>query len=251
MIFAANWKMNIGPAEARRFARAFLESVPFEAHREIWFFPPAVTLGAAVAAFRRRPDVRCGVQDVHWETSGAFTGAISVPLAASAGATIALVGHSERRQVFQESDEDTHRKIAAVLAGQLTPLLCVGETLDERKRGDTMAVVLRQLEAALLGLDPEDVSRVTVAYEPVWAIGTGQNATPEDAARVHALIRATLDGLGASSPRVLYGGSVKPENVAALLSQQEVDGVLVGGASLDPATWADVVLRGSSAASSG
>lgn len=251
MIFAANWKMNMSPVEARRFAQAFLQAVPLEAHREIWFFPPAVTLAAAVAAFRRRPDVRCGVQDVHWESSGAFTGAISVPLAASAGATVALVGHSERRHLFGESDEDTRKKVTAVLSGQLTPLLCVGETLGERERGDTMAVVLRQLEAALHGRDPEEVSRVVVAYEPVWAIGTGQNATPDDAARVHALVRATLEGLGASSPQVLYGGSVKPENVGALLAQREVDGVLVGGASLDSATWADVVLQGSSAAAPG
>ncbi len=249
MIFAANWKMNTTPAEAKRFAKAFLPLVPLEAHRQIWFFPPAVTLGVAVAAFRSRPDIRCGVQDVHWELSGAFTGALSVPLAAGAGATVALVGHSERRQLFGETDEDTRRKVVAVLSGQLTPLLCVGETLAERERGDTMGVVLRQLETALAGLTPEEVSRVVVAYEPVWAIGTGQNATPEDAARVHALVRATLDGLGASAPRVLYGGSVKPGNVASLLAQQEVDGVLVGGASLDPATWAEVVLRGSSGGS--
>jgi len=249
MIFAANWKMHMSPAEARRFAQAFLQAVPLEAHREIWFFPSAVTLGAAVGAFRRRPDVRCGVQDVYWENSGAFTGAISAPLAASAGATVALVGHSERRQVFGETEEDTRRKVAAVLAGQLTPLLCVGETLKQREEGETMAVVLRQLQTALGGLDPDDVDRILVAYEPVWAIGTGQNATPEDAARVHALIRTTLDGLGASNPRVLYGGSVKPDNVEALLSQREVDGVLVGGASLDPGIWAEVVLRGSAACS--
>ncbi len=246
MIFAANWKMNMTPAEARRFAKVFLSAVPLEAHRQIWFFPPAVTLGVAVTAFRSRPDIRCGVQDVHWEPSGAFTGALSVPLAAGAGATLALVGHSERRQLFGETDDDTRRKVAAVLSGQLTPVLCVGETLAERERGDTMAVVLRQLEAALKGLGPEEVSRVVVAYEPVWAIGTGRNATPEDAARVHALIRATLDGFGASAPRVLYGGSVNPGNAGALLAQQEVDGVLVGGASLEPATWAEVVLAGAS-----
>ncbi len=244
MIFAANWKMNIGPSEARRFAKAFVEAVPLQSRREIWFFPSAVTLTTTVKAFRDRPDIRCGVQDVHWAPDGAFTGAISVALAAASGATLALVGHSERRHLFGESDDETGKKVRAVLEGGLTPLLCVGETLEERERGDTMAVVLRQLEMALAGLEPEQIRRTVVAYEPVWAIGTGRTATPEDAARVHALIRASLVDWGATTPKVLYGGSVKPDNIVSLLAQHELDGVLVGGASLTTATWSSLVAKG-------
>lgn len=244
MIFAANWKMHITPAEARRFAAEFLRQVPWQPHRDLWFFPSAVTLSTVVRAVRDRPDIRCGVQDVHWAPKGAFTGATSVPLAAGAGATLALVGHSERRHVFGETDGETGKKVRAVLDGGLGPVLCVGERLEERERGGTMAVVLRQLDAALGTLTAEEVSRVVVAYEPVWAIGTGRNATPEDAARVHALVRATLTDLGAQAPKILYGGSVTSENVADLLREPELDGVLVGGASLTPDGWAKVIARG-------
>jgi triosephosphate isomerase len=241
MILAANWKMHLGPDEARRFAARFLARVPPRAGWELFFFPSAVSLEAAAQAFRPRADIRVGAQDVHWESKGAFTGAVSVALAAAAGATAALVGHSERRHLFGERDEDTRRKVRAVLDGGLTPLLCVGETLEQRERGETDAVVLRQLEAACEGLGEGDLARLILAYEPVWAIGTGRNATPADAASVHQSIRRRLAGRGASAIPILYGGSVNLSNVADLLSTPHLDGVLVGGASLDPEAWAAIV----------
>jgi triosephosphate isomerase len=239
-ILAANWKMNVPPAEARRFAERFQAVVPARAGWELVFFPSAVSIEAAAQGFAGRSDIRVGAQDVHWEAKGAFTGATSAALAWGAGATCALIGHSERRHVFGESDEDTHRKLRAVLAGGLRPFLCVGERLEERDRGETDAVVLRQLRAACNGLPAEELSRLAVAYEPVWAIGTGKNATPADAALVHQTLRGALDVLGARQVPILYGGSVNAGNVQALMARPEINGVLVGGASLDPDGWAEV-----------
>ncbi len=239
-LFAANWKMHLVPDEARAFARRFTERVMPAGARELWFFPPAVSLEAAAHAFAGRPDCRVGAQDVHWEPKGAFTGAISVDLVRRAGGTAALIGHSERRWVFGETEADTARKVRAVLNGGLLPILCVGEKLEERERGDTTHVVVRQLDAALTGVSGAELDRSVIAYEPVWAIGTGRNATPDDAAAVHSAIRARLCVLGARTTRILYGGSVNRGNVAALLAQPEIDGVLVGGASLDPDGWADL-----------
>ena len=244
MIFAANWKMHITPAEARAFAERFLPRVPALAGRSLVFFPSPVALDAAASAFSGRQDLRVGAQDVHWEPKGAFTGATSVALARAAGATCALVGHSERRHVFGESDDDTRRKVRALFDGGLTPFLCVGEKLEEREAGQTTAVVLRQLDAATNGLSSEELSRLVVAYEPVWAIGTGRNATPEDAAEVHGCIR---DALAAPTVPILYGGSVNKGNVSSLLARPEIDGVLVGGASLEALGWAEVVTLGTGA----
>ena len=244
MIFAANWKMHITPAEARAFAGIFLARIPAQEGRTLAFFPSAVALESAAGAFKGRRDVIVGAQDVYWEPKGAFTGATSVGLAAGAGAGCALVGHSERRHVFGESDEDTRKKVRALFDGGLVPYLCVGEKLEERENGQTMSVVLRQLDAATNGLSSEELGRLIVAYEPVWAIGTGKNATPDDAAEVHAAIR---EALGTLRVPVLYGGSVNKGNVAALLSRREIDGVLVGGASLDAAGWAEVVSLGTQA----
>jgi triosephosphate isomerase (TIM) len=248
MILAANWKMHHGPDEARRFAERFLPAVPPRAGRELVFFPSAVALEAAARAFAGRDDVRVGVQDVHWEPKGAFTGATSVPLAAAAGAVAGLVGHSERRHVFGETDEETGRKVRALLTHGLTPFLCVGEKLEEREAGKTEAVVLRQLHAACAELRADDVGRLVIAYEPVWAIGTGRNASPEDAAAVHAVLHRALAELGGPRAPILYGGSVNPGNAKALLSQPGVNGVLVGGASLDPESWAKVVAQADTAA---
>jgi triosephosphate isomerase len=181
------------------------------------------------------------VQDIHWEPKGAFTGAISGPLAVQAGARAVLIGHSERRHVFGETDEETGKKVAAALAGELLPVLCVGETLAQREADETVAVVTRQLEAALAPLTPDALAKVTIAYEPVWAIGTGRNATPKDAAQVHAEIRTWLKAQKAGTTRILYGGSVNLKNAADLLAERELDGVLVGGASLEPAGWAELV----------
>lgn len=244
MIFAANWKMHIAPAEARAFATTFLSAVPPRQGRTLAFFPSAVSIEASASAFSGRGDLIVGAQDIYWEPRGAFTGETSVQLARGAGAVCALVGHSERRHVFGESDEDTRRKVRALLDAGLIPFLCVGEKLEEREAGQTTAVVCRQLDAAVAGLSPAELSRLVVAYEPVWAIGTGKNATPDDAALVHAAIR---EALGSPAVPILYGGSVNKGNVASLLSRPEVDGVLVGGASLDASGWAEVVTVGTQA----
>jgi triosephosphate isomerase len=233
--------MHLGPNDARTYFQTFLGRYPRHEGRDVWFFPPAVSLEAAARAAGDRTDIRIGTQDVHWEPKGAFTGAVSVPLAAQAGATAALVGHSERRHVFGETDADTQKKVAAVLAASLVPILCVGETLAEREEGKTLAVVTRQLLGALGGLDGGTLDRVTIAYEPVWAIGTGRNATPQDASAVHREIRGWLTSRGSVQTRVLYGGSVNLKNIAELLAERELDGVLVGGASLDAAAWAQLV----------
>ena len=233
--------MHLGPSDARAYCQTFLGANNPQDGREVWFFPPAVSVETVAGALRGRMDVRVGVQDVYWEPKGAFTGALSAPLAAQAGATAALIGHSERRHVFKETDEDTARKVRAVLGAGLLPVLCVGELLAEREAGSTLAVVQRQLDTALKGLGAADLEKLVVAYEPVWAIGTGKNATPQDAAAVHREIRAQLRRLGTPAPRVLYGGSVNLKNIADLLAESELDGVLVGGASLDPAQWAQLV----------
>jgi triosephosphate isomerase (TIM) len=241
LLFAANWKMHLGPDDARTYFQTFCARYQRHDHRDIWFFPPAVSVEAAARAAHDRTDVWIGAQDVHWEPKGAFTGAVSVPLVAQAGARAALVGHSERRHVFGETDLETRKKVAAILAATLVPILCVGETLAEREAGQTLVVVARQLAGALDALDGGTLDHLTIAYEPVWAIGTGRNATPQDASAVHREIRSWLTGRGAGRTRVLYGGSVNLKNIAELLAERELDGVLVGGASLDPDVWAQLV----------
>jgi triosephosphate isomerase len=242
LIYAANWKMHHGPAAAREFARRFTEVTQALDGRELWFFPTAVALGALADAFRRRSDVRVGAQNVHWEPKGAFTGELSVSLVAEAGASHVLVGHSERRHVFGETDEQSARKTVAVLGGGLVPLVCVGETLAEREAGRTEDAVRRQLDPVLDVVAPSDRGRLLVAYEPVWAIGTGRNATPADAAQVHRFIRSRANARGwPGRLRVLYGGSVNAGNALAILAEPDVDGVLVGGASLTADGWAEIV----------
>ncbi len=241
LLFAANWKMHIAPADARAYLQKFLPGYAARADRDVWFFPPALSLETVSQGIAQRPDLLSGVQDVYWEPKGAFTGAVSAPRAAPTGAGAALIGHSERRHVFGETDADTQKKVAAVAAAGLVPVLCVGELLAERDAGNTLKVVSRQLEGALTDLPAPALATVVVAYEPVWAIGTGRNATPADAAAVHRHIRQWLRGRGQTTPRVLYGGSVNLKNIAELLAEPELDGVLVGGASLDPAGWAQLV----------
>lgn len=243
-IFAANWKMNSGPSEARTFMRVFLARYARRPDRTVMFFPPALSLAAVRDALRERTDILTGVQNIHWESKGAFTGENSAPIAADAGATHVLVGHSERRHVFGESDADTAKKCAAAFAAGLVPMLCVGEKLEERERGETERVVVRQLRAGLSALSNAQISSALIAYEPVWAIGTGRTATPADATAVHVAIRAELKSIagehGVAVP-ILYGGSVNVQNVRALLDADGVDGVLVGGASLDAEGWASIV----------
>jgi triosephosphate isomerase len=239
LLFAANWKMNLGPKEARSFLDRFLAIDTPVSGRTIVFFPPAVSISLVSKEVHDRDDMMPGVQDIHWEESGAFTGETSVSLAYDAGARSALIGHSERRHIFGETDAETALKVNAAIQGGLQVVLCVGETLEERELGQTNDVVARQLRTALEGV-PADAG-VVVAYEPVWAIGTGKVATPEDASKVHSSIRDVLETLGLPRElRVLYGGSVKPDNAAALLAQDEIDGVLVGGASLEPESWAAI-----------
>jgi len=241
-VFAANWKMHHGPAVGRDLVRSVLSRVRPAEGRTLLFFPPAVSLPAVAAEVAGRKDAAAGIQNLYFEPKGAFTGEVSAPLAAEAGATWALVGHSERRHKFGESDADTGRKVRAALAANLNPLLCVGELLEERQAGRTESVVLRQLAAGLEGLDAAAIARVAIAYEPVWAIGTGVNATPADAAAVHRVIRLWLRDHtppGARA-RVLYGGSVNASNAAELLAEPELDGVLVGGASLDADSWVSI-----------
>lgn len=241
LVFAANWKMNVGPPEAREYLRAFFAAGEIPHERAVWFFPPAVSLETVTQGISGHRNVQAGVQDIYWETKGAFTGAISGPLAKQAGARLTLIGHSERRHVFGETDEQTGKKVTAALAADLQPVLCVGEKLEQRDAGETITVVTRQLDAALGGRDAK--ARVTIAYEPVWAIGTGRNATPQDAALVHRAIRAWLKDRAVTAPPfvILYGGSVNLKNAAELLAEPELDGVLVGGASLNARDWAQLV----------
>ena len=242
LIYAANWKMNHGPTAACAFMERFLSLTTPVTGRGLWFFPPAVSLAAVSRAVQTRPDIVIGAQNVHWEPKGAFTGEVSIPMVLEAGATAVLVGHSERRHLFGETDEQVARKTAAALAAEITPLVCLGETLAEREGGRTEQVVIRQLAPLLDRIAAEDWSKLVLAYEPVWAIGTGRNATPDDAAQVHELIRFSIARRGVSERvRVLYGGSVNAGNVLALLARPELDGVLVGGASLDADGWAELV----------
>ncbi len=244
-VFAANWKMHQSPTEAVAFLRAFLGGFPSASDRRVLIFPPAVSLHAVVEETKWRPDVGAGVQNFHWVPKGAFTGEISAELARDAGARHALIGHSERRHVFGETDAETGLKVKAALRAGLTPMICVGETLEEREAGETLSVVRRQLRAALEGLEPGIITGTMIAYEPVWAIGSGKTATPQDAAEVHTAVRAGLIELsgGAASAAdipILYGGSVKRDNVAALMAASEVGGVLVGGASLEADHWTQI-----------
>jgi triosephosphate isomerase len=251
-VLAANWKMNLGPVEARQFIAAFAAHSPAPHKGTVIIFPPDVSLTAAHDAARTRPDLRFGAQNVYWEDKGAFTGETSAPLARAAGAAFVLVGHSERRHVFGETDEETGRKCEAVVRAGLTPVLCVGETLGQREAGETEAVVRRQLQAGFSRLSPEHVAASLVAYEPVWAIGTGRTATPADASTTHAALWSALGAILADPDHqvpVLYGGSVNPGNAAGLLAAKGIDGVLVGGASLDPVSWAAIVAAGEARAS--
>jgi len=230
-----NWKMHKTQAEARELVRALAPlCAPLAGRVQVAVAPPFTALAAAAEALRGSP-LELGAQDVHWEKQGAFTGAVSAPMLAEVGVRHVIVGHSERRQLFGETDETVRRKVGAVLGAGLLPIVCVGETLAERESGRTLEVVGRQLRAGLSGLPAQALSAVTVAYEPVWAIGTGKTATSAQAQEVHQALRAILRELcggGADAVRIQYGGSVKADNAAELMSQPDVDGALVGGASL-------------------
>ncbi|CAN5861395.1 triose-phosphate isomerase [soil metagenome] len=243
-VLAGNWKMHKGPQETTSFFVDFLDRYQPRDDRTVIFFPPAISLAAAADALGARGDIALGVQNVHWESSGAFTGEVSAVMAAQAGARFILAGHSERRHVFGETDAEVGRKAAAALGNGLIPIACVGEKLDEREAGRLRDVLLRQLDAVLDGLPAEAASTLIVAYEPVWAIGTGVNATPADASEAHAVLRERLAARygahAADAMPILYGGSVKPANAAELLAADGVDGLLIGGASLEAEGFARI-----------
>jgi triosephosphate isomerase (TIM) len=251
-VFAANWKMNHGPTEAAAVVASFLDKHPVRTDRTVIFFPPVISFTTVKNGVHARPDVRLGIQNVCTEEKGAFTGETSAAMAADAGAAFVLVGHSERRHVFGETDAQTAAKCARVVLHGLIPILCVGETIEQRERGETAHVVLHQLRAGISELTHAAVREMIVAYEPVWAIGTGRTATPDDATVVHRVIRAALVehvGSGAADIPILYGGSVSAANASALLAADEVDGLLVGGASLDPDVWSKICSSGHGARS--
>ena len=242
-ILAANWKMNLGPTAASAFMESFLPRYAPRDDRSVIVFPSALAFAAAREAAAARSDVQFGVQNIHSADKGAFTGETSASIARDAGAQYVLVGHSERRHVFGETDAQTAQKVSRAASEGLVPVLCVGEKIEEREAGQTDAVVVRQLRAALAALPSSITSRVLIAYEPVWAIGTGRTATPDDASSAHRAIRAELLAIaGAESQAIpiLYGGSVNAGNAAALLGSPGVDGLLVGGASLEPDSWASI-----------
>jgi triosephosphate isomerase (TIM) len=231
-------------AETRAFFEAFLPLVATTTHCDIVVAPPFTAIATAVDAARGSA-VGIAAQNLHWEREGAFTGEISARMLIDAGCSGVIIGHSERRQYFGETDESVHRKTKAALEAGLAPIICVGETLSERESNLTDSVLKRQFEKGLGALTPAEFSRILIAYEPVWAIGTGRTATPEMAADAHRHVRnlaaVQFTPVEASALRILYGGSVKPDNVKGLMAQDGIDGALVGGASLDPKSFAAIV----------
>ncbi|MGO8717631.1 MAG: triose-phosphate isomerase [Acidobacteriaceae bacterium] len=244
-LIAANWKMYKTPSQSSEFVTAFLPLVQNHTRDEIVLCPPFIDIAAVVPA-TRGSNVHVGGQNMVWQEEGAFTGEISAGMLVAAGCTHVILGHSERRQFFGETDETVNQKLHTALKHKLTPIVCVGELLAEREGGKTEEVLLRQTAKGLAGVATDAARSIVVAYEPVWAIGTGKTATPEMAAEAHRIIREQVArSLGreiADGMRILYGGSVKPENASALMSQAEIDGALVGGASLDPQSFSKIVL---------
>jgi triosephosphate isomerase len=243
-LIAANWKMYKTPDEAVAFIKAFLPLVAPHSHAEVVLCASPTLLPAVVDAARNHP-IRIAAQDMHWLDQGAYTGETSPLMLKALGVTHVLIGHSERRQYFNETDESVNLKLKSALAHGLIPIVCVGELLAEREAGQTAEVLERQTSIALSGIDPAAAAPLVIAYEPVWAIGTGRTATTEIADEAHSIIRAqiakSLSPALAASTRILYGGSVKPDNTAILCACADIDGALVGGASLDPASFARIV----------
>ena len=243
-VMAGNWKMYKSVAETVEFFEKFRPLVAGATHCEIVVAPPFPALAAAVEMTRGTP-IRIGAQNLHWQEQGAYTGEVCGSMLKACGCTHVIIGHSERRQYFGETDETVNRRLKAALASGLVPIVCVGERLEQRESGQTEAVLIEQLEGGLAGLTAEEFSPILIAYEPVWAIGTGRTATPEIAAEAHRVIRERaarrFGPLPAEYLRILYGGSVKPDNIKGLMARPEIDGVLVGGASLDAGSMASIV----------
>ncbi len=247
-LFAANWKMHLGPEDAAEFVAEFEGIHAPRPGATVVFFPPAISLLSVGAAASGRPDLQFGVQDVHTDAAGAHTGAIAAGMVPQTGARWGLAGHSERRMEFGDDDDMVGQKLVRLFEADLQPVLCVGETLEQRESGELESVLLRQISAALRPLEEADRERLVYAYEPVWAIGTGRTASPADAAEAHAIVRRCIADStteeDAMTAIVLYGGSVKSSNIDELLAAEGVDGVLVGGASLDPQSFADICAGG-------
>jgi triosephosphate isomerase len=243
-LIAANWKMYKTPAEAKAFTEAFLPLVAGHHRDEIALFPSVTSLATVVEAVKGS-SVAAGLQNMHFAEEGAYTGETSAGMLLAVGATHTLIGHSERRQYFNETDDVVNKKLHTAIKHGIIPIVCVGESLADREAGETGRVLLGQLKGALHGVTSAQAHSLVIAYEPVWAIGTGKTATPEMAVEAHMIIRAELanilDSHVAKATRILYGGSVKPENATSLLGEEEIDGALVGGASLKPDSFAAIV----------
>jgi len=242
-LIAANWKMYKTPAEAKAFTDAFLPLVAGHTRDEIALFPSATSLATVIAACKGS-NVVVGCQNIHFAEEGAYTGETSANMLTSIGGTHTLIGHSERRQYFNETDEVVNKKLHTALKHNLVPVVCIGEVLAEREAGKTEEVLRTQTTGAFIGITPEMAKTIVIAYEPVWAIGTGKTATPEMAVDAHKIIRAEVAKLLgqpiADAMRILYGGSVKPENATSLMGEVEIDGALVGGASLKPDSFTGI-----------
>lgn len=243
-VYGANWKMHKGPTATGTFVREFRDRHGAHDDRTVVFFPPAISIPAFREGASGRPDLELGVQDVHEEREGAHTGAVSAPMAADSGVSWGLAGHSERRREFGDTDARVAEKVARLAEEGLRPMLCVGETLEERRAGDLESVLARQVERGLASVGESTRREVVFAYEPVWAIGTGESADPADAREAHQHVRAavkrSVDAQAAEEAVVLYGGSVKPHNARELLETRGLDGFLVGSASLVPESFAEI-----------
>src|SRR5436853_2764534 len=245
-IVAANWKMNMTQAEAARFVAALLlRDIGEITDVEVVILPPFTTIPKVMEALGKAQNIKVGAQNMYWEKNGPFTGEISAALLRDLFVHYVVLGHSERRTLFGETDEMVNRKVRAALDAKLRPIVCVGETLEQRDTRNVEKILSLQLRGSLAGLAPKELQESVIAYEPVWAIGTGRNATPQQAQEAHAFIRHTLreiaDDTTAERVRIQYGGSVKPENARELMTQADIDGALVGGASLDPRSFSQIV----------
>ncbi len=244
-LIAANWKMYKTPQQAADFVQSLAQLHETTSRAEVVIFPPSIDLASTLQHLDSASVIGIGAQNMHFAEEGAYTGEISAGMVTATGAKYILIGHSERRQYFHETDDLVNKKLHTALKHGLIPIVCVGENLEEREQNRTESILERHTHAALKGLSSEAVAPVVIAYEPVWAIGTGKTATPQMAADAHSYIRGEVSKLlgprVANSIRILYGGSVKPENAKELLSQEEIDGALVGGASLDPASFQKII----------
>jgi len=244
-IVVANWKMNMTQAESAAFIKSLLLEIGDLADVEVVIVPPFTAITKVTESLGKSQNIKVGAQNMHWERSGAFTGEISAALLRDLFVRYVVLGHSERRRLFGETDEIVNRKVRAAHEAVLRPIVCLGETLEQRDHGNVENILSIQLHGSLAGLDERELQETVIAYEPVWAIGTGRNATPAQAQEAHVFIRHTLREMSGDTTaeriRIQYGGSVNPENARQLMSQADIDGALVGGASLDPRSFARIV----------